>query len=108
MKAVPGVFQRNFRGGPEKAPYFLLTSKGELLLFESTRISGKGFTIRISLDLGKTFTGPISIDQTAGNPHGQAVELKNGEILAVYGNEYRSRGDVRAVRFRVRGNEITP
>jgi len=93
-------------GGPEKAPFFLLTSNNELLLFEYTRRGDYGFTVRISLDDGQTLTDPLPIDPTAGNPHGHAIELNDGTILAVYYSEYDLQGDIRAARFRVTDKSI--
>ena len=94
--------------GPEKAPYFFMTAKRELLLLESTRRSGMGFTVRLSTDEGKTFSEPQVIDPTAANPHAQAVQLTDGTVLAVYYTEYdrNCRGDIRAARFRVAGSTI--
>lgn len=66
-------------------PYLLLTSKGVLLCGIRHRPT-KSTCVIYSLDQGKTWTGPVTVDNVVG-AYPSMVELPDGRILIVYYTE---------------------
>jgi len=75
-------------------PYLLLTSKGVLLCGIRHRPT-KSTCVIYSLDQGRTWTGPITLDNVLG-AYPSMVELPDGRILVVYYTEGKG-SDIRCL-----------
>ena len=82
-------------GFPGHCPYLLMTRNGVLLL--AHRLPGTA--LHYSLDEGRTWHGPVSIDTVIG-AYPSMVEIHDGRILCVYYEE-GPRSAIRAVTLRV-------
>jgi len=78
-------------------PYLLLTSKGVLLCGIRHRPT-KSTSVIYSMDQGKTWNGPVTIDSVSG-AYPSMVELPDGRILVVYYTEGRG-SDIRCAYLR--------
>ena len=86
------VFDLGFRG---HCPYLLMTRSGVLLMAHRLPQT----SLHYSLDEGRTWQGPIKIDDVIG-AYPSMVELKDGRVLCVHYEE-GPRSAIRAVTIRV-------
>ncbi len=84
-------------------PYLLMTGRGVLLCGIRHRPT-KSTCVIYSLDQGKTWTGPITIDNVLG-AYPSMVELPDGRILMVYYTEGKG-SDIRCVYLKADGDGV--
>ncbi|NLS97358.1 MAG: exo-alpha-sialidase [Planctomycetaceae bacterium] len=84
-------------------PYLLMTSRGVLLCGIRHRPT-KNTCVIYSLDQGKTWTGPIAIDNVLG-AYPSMVELPDGRVLTVYYTEGKG-SDIRCVYLKADGDGV--
>lgn len=82
-------------GRPGHCPYLHRTVEGVLLLAHRLPATSLSY----SLDEGKTWKGPIKVDDCIG-AYPSMVNLKDGSVLIVYYEE-GAKSDIRARRFRM-------
>jgi len=83
-----------------QAPYLLLT-KGRVLICS---FRGPGTSMRLSMDMGRTWGGNVRIDD-CGGAYPSMLELPDGRVLVVYYEE-GARSALRQRLFRIDGNEV--
>ncbi len=83
------------------SPHFMRMKNGTIVL--SHRIPNTA--VHISIDDGKTWLGPFTIDDTAPGAYPSTVELRDGSVLIVYYTE-GEHSEIRARKFHVNKDGI--